>query len=108
MPLNKPKSLVLIGNDAGPALRGPNNFVDRAGDDGILGVGWGSGTTQFPYLVSPLEAVQSRAKQDQSSLSWWLDNYDVDGAANAALNQDVAVFIFFIIPWYNPLKVCFV
>ena len=91
LPLKKPRSIVLVGNDAGPALRGPNGFVDRAGDDGVLAVGWGSGTTRFPYLISPLEAIQARGRQDRSSVSWWLDDFDTAGASAAVRNQDVAV-----------------
>lgn len=95
LPLKKPKNIVLIGNDAGPALRGPNNFIDRGGDDGVLAVGWGSGTNQFPYLITPLEAIQARARQDRSGVSWWLDDFDTAGAASASVGQEVAVRIFF-------------
>ena len=91
LPLKKPRSIVLVGNDAGPALRGPNGFADRAGDDGVLAVGWGSGNTRFPYLISPLEAAQARGRQDKTSVSWWLDNFDIDGASNAVRNQEAAV-----------------
>ncbi|KAK7693727.1 hypothetical protein QCA50_003299 [Cerrena zonata] len=91
LPLKKPRSVVLIGNDAGSALHGPNGFGDRGGDDGVLAMGWGSGTTQFPYLISPLEAIQARARQDRSIVSWWLDNFNTAGAAGAALGQDVAL-----------------
>lgn len=91
LPLQKPKSVVLIGNDAGPARNGPNGFSDRGGDDGVLAMGWGSGTAQFPYLISPLEAIQARARKDRSSVSWFLDNFNLNGAANAAIGQDVAV-----------------
>ena len=54
-------------------------------------MGWGSGTTNFPYLISPLEAIQQRARQDRSSVSWFLDNWDLRGAAATALHQDVAL-----------------
>ncbi|CAL1705089.1 unnamed protein product [Somion occarium] len=91
LPLQKPKSVVLIGNDAGPARNGPNGFSDRGGDDGVLAMGWGSGTAQFPYLISPLEAIQARARKDRSSVSWFLDNFNLNGAANAAIGQDVAL-----------------
>lgn len=91
LPLNKPRNIVLIGNDAGPALRGPNGFSDRGGDDGILAMGWGSGTAQFPYLISPLEAIQARARKDRSLVSWFLDNFDLGGAASAAQQQAAAV-----------------
>lgn len=70
---------------------GPNGFSDRGGDDGILAMGWGSGTANFPYLISPLEAIQARARQDRTSVNWWLNNWNTKGAANAVLQQDVAV-----------------
>jgi beta-glucosidase len=43
LPLTKPRSLVLIGNDAGPGKAGPNQFTFQAGSDGVLAMGWGSG-----------------------------------------------------------------
>ncbi|KAF8260207.1 glycoside hydrolase superfamily [Lactarius quietus] len=43
LPLKKPRTLVLIGSDAGPArVVGPNGFSNQ-GVDGILAMGWGSG-----------------------------------------------------------------
>ena len=53
-------------------------------------MGWGSGSASFPYLITPLEAIQARAREDHSSVSWFLSNWDLDGAANTALGQDVA------------------
>jgi beta-glucosidase len=44
LPLKKPRKLVLIGPDAGPArIAGPNEFPIQGGVDGVLAVGWGSG-----------------------------------------------------------------
>lgn len=43
LPLRQPKSIALIGSDAGPPIRGPNGFSDRGGVDGTLAMGWGSG-----------------------------------------------------------------
>ncbi|KAJ3476612.1 hypothetical protein NLI96_g11043 [Meripilus lineatus] len=91
LPLKKPRNIVLIGNDAGPARNGPNGFGDRGGDDGILAMGWGSGTAQFPYLISPLEAIQARARKDRSNVDWFLNNFDLNGAANAARQRAVAI-----------------
>ena len=54
-------------------------------------MGWGSGTVNFPYLISPLEAIQARAREDRSSVSWFLSNWDVAGAATTAVGQDVAL-----------------
>ena len=109
LPLRKPRSLAIIGrllsfrflicflitlltgNDSGPSLRGPNGYPGNADDDGTLAMGWGSGSASFPYLITPLEAIQARAREDHSSVSWFLSNWDLEGAANTALGQDVAL-----------------
>ncbi|KAH9936901.1 beta-glucosidase [Amylocystis lapponica] len=91
LPLSKPRSVVLVGSDAGDAPMGPNGFADRGGDAGVLAMGWGSGTANFPYLISPLDAIQDRAREDGSVVSWWLNDWDTDGAASAALGFDVAL-----------------
>ncbi|KAI0944283.1 hypothetical protein AcW1_002032 [Taiwanofungus camphoratus] len=91
LPLNAPRSLVLVGSDAGDAAMGPNGYVDRGGDDGVLGMGWGSGTANYPYLVSPLDAIQERAAQDGSAVSWWLQDFDTEGAMGAVVGFDVAI-----------------
>ncbi|CAE6463526.1 unnamed protein product, partial [Rhizoctonia solani] len=91
LPLKKPVSLVAIGSDAAPPLRGPNGFTDRAGVDGTLAMAWGSGTSEFPYLISPLEALQARAKQDHTSISWHTLDWDTEGAKTRAANKDVAI-----------------
>ncbi|GAB1524392.1 hypothetical protein RhiTH_007546 [Rhizoctonia solani] len=91
LPLKEPITIAMIGSDAGPAQRGPNEYADRGGLDGTLAMGWGSGTAEFPYLISPLEAPQQRAKQDHTTIGWWLNDWDTVGAANAAANKDVAL-----------------
>ena len=35
LPLIKPRSLVLVGSDGGPAKKGPNGYPDRTGLDGL-------------------------------------------------------------------------
>jgi beta-glucosidase len=67
LPLKKPRSIVLVGSDAGPGKVGPNEFADqvwsqflfrifvftyraKGGVDGILAMGWGSGLV-FPFLA---------------------------------------------------------
>ena len=52
------KKVAIIGEDAGPG-KGPNYCEDRGCNQGTLGVGWGSGATEFTYLVDPLTALQS-------------------------------------------------
>ncbi|KAH8116098.1 beta-glucosidase [Phellopilus nigrolimitatus] len=91
LPLNKPRSLVLIGSDAGPQPGGPNEFTDNGGNAGILAMGWGSGTANFTYLVSPLDAIQFRARQDRTTVNWLLDDFDTATAGNVAIQADVAL-----------------
>ncbi|KAL6307374.1 beta-glucosidase [Sparassis latifolia] len=91
LPLNKPRSIVLIGEDAGDAPMGPNGYSDRGGDDGVLAMGWGSGTDNYPYLISPLDAIQERAREDGTTVSWWLLDWNTAGAAQAAVQFDAAI-----------------
>ena len=48
----------VFGEDAGPG-KGPNACKDRACNQGTLASGWGSGAVEFPYLVTPLKALES-------------------------------------------------
>lgn len=48
----------VFGEDAGPG-HGPNFCDDRDCNQGTLGSGWGSGAVEFPYLVTPLKALES-------------------------------------------------
>lgn len=49
---------------------------------------------QFPYLISPLEAIQAKARENRTTVSWHLDNFDIAGANSTALRRDaVLVFI---------------
>ncbi|KAH9028191.1 beta-glucosidase [Lactarius pseudohatsudake] len=92
LPLKKPRTLVLIGSDAGPAHGGgPNAFSSQTGIDGILAMGWGSGTAKFTYLISPYEALQARARKDHTSFSWVFNDFNLANAGSAAVQQDAAI-----------------
>lgn len=52
------KFTAIFGEDADTNLQGPNGCSDRGCDNGTLAIGWGSGTGNFPYLVSPLAAIE--------------------------------------------------
>jgi beta-glucosidase len=49
----------IYGTDAFPDPKGPNSCVDRACNSWTLGSGWGSGAAEFPYLISPFEAIKA-------------------------------------------------
>lgn len=55
----KEKFTAVFGEDAGDNPYGPNGCSDRGCDNGTLGMAWGSGTANFPYLVTPETAIQN-------------------------------------------------
>ncbi|KAL7414273.1 beta-glucosidase [Mrakia frigida] len=88
------RDIALIGNGACPPQKGPNGFTYGGGVDGHLSMGWGSGTGAFPYLVSPLEAIQQRARENATTVNWVCDNWDNDTIATVATGPQAAlVFI---------------
>jgi beta-glucosidase len=71
----------IYGEDAGPG-QGPNVCPDRGCNQGTLASGWGSGAVDFPYLVTPWDALHS---------AWSADTVDVRGyLTNAVAVKDVA------------------
>jgi len=94
LPLNKPKTIGIVGNGAGPSSKGPNGYTDRGGDDGVLAMGWGSGTDNFPYLITPLDAITNRSEIDGTTVTSSLSDTNTTGAQKAASGKDVTlVFI---------------
>ncbi|KAF7364847.1 Glycoside hydrolase family 3 protein [Mycena venus] len=91
LPFANLKTIGIIGNGAGPSSHPLNTFV---GDDGVLAMGWGSGTGTFPYLINPLDAITARAAQDGTTVTSSLSDTDLAAAAAVASGKDVAlVFI---------------
>ena len=67
LPLNAPKSIGVYGGDAADFADGMEPADTPIG---ALPVGGGSGTGRFTYLVSPLEAIKTRAQQDGSLVQY--------------------------------------
>ncbi|RKU39899.1 hypothetical protein DL546_001793 [Coniochaeta pulveracea] len=63
----------IFGEDAGPG-EGPNYCTDRGCNQGTLGSGWGSGAVEFPYLVSPIEALRREFDDSKVNLHEYLTN----------------------------------
>ncbi|KAI0335394.1 beta-glucosidase [Cubamyces sp. BRFM 1775] len=94
LPLHAPKSMAIVGTGARSAILSPNECLDHSCNDGVLAVGWGSGSASFPYLTAPLDALSTRAKADGTSVSFWTLSDDLNLGPNAAKGQQVAlVFI---------------
>ncbi|KAK5083356.1 hypothetical protein LTR70_006437 [Exophiala xenobiotica] len=71
--LGRKAKVIVVGEDAGPG-KGPNYCEDRACNQGTLASGWGSGATEFPYLVDPFLALQKSFNTTSVELSRALDN----------------------------------
>ncbi|KAJ3104348.1 hypothetical protein HDU97_009321 [Phlyctochytrium planicorne] len=82
--------IAILGEDAGPPSK-LNKFEDRAGSEGTLAQGWGSGTSEFPYLVTPLRAIKKRLSGKGVSVVYNLNNKERRNAAKLAAESDLAI-----------------
>ena len=94
LPLNKPKFVAVIGEDAGSNPAGPNGCGDRGCDDGTLAIGWGSGTASFPYLVTPDAALQAQALKDGTVYQSILSNYETSATQALVSQANVTAIVF--------------
>ncbi|KAF7877017.1 uncharacterized protein EAF02_008237 [Botrytis sinoallii] len=93
LPLKKPVSLALIGQDAIVNPAGANACTDRGCDTGTLAMGWGSGTADFPYLVAPYDALKVKAATDGTTLTLSNTDSTSTGASVASAAATAIVFI---------------
>lgn len=97
----KEKLTAVFGYDAAENPYGPNGCSDRGCDNGTLAMGWGSGTCNFPYLVTPLEAIKAEVLSNGGCIEDVTDNWaysnilalasrvpDVNGVCIAFANSD--------------------
>lgn len=63
----------VYGEDAGPG-KGPNACDDRGCNQGTLASGWGSGAVEFPYLVSPWEALETAWSTETVDVRSYMSN----------------------------------
>ena len=99
LPLRKPGSIAIVGEDAITNPDGPNACPDRGCNVGTLGMGWGSGTVQYPYLISPLDGIRARVA-DENEICIEIDKHtqiitsasnDTVLAAEVAALADIAI-----------------
>ena len=93
LPLRNPVSLAVIGEDAITNPDGRNACPDRGCNNGTLGMGWGSGTVEYPYLISPLDAISARAGEDGTEIITSTTNSAEEGAEAAAAAETAIVCI---------------
>jgi beta-glucosidase len=93
LPLASPASIAVVGSGAVSGDHANNVCVDKGCNDGALGMGWGSGTVEYPYFVAPYDAINERATADGATVEL-SESDDPSAGASAASGADVAlVFI---------------
>ncbi|KAK3679727.1 hypothetical protein LTR78_000103 [Recurvomyces mirabilis] len=90
LPLKNPPSIAIIGSDAVVNPSGANACTDRGCDTGTLGMGWGSGTAQYPYMVAPYDALSSKAASTGTKLITSTSD-TTSSASSAAAQADTAI-----------------
>ncbi|KAH8887422.1 glycoside hydrolase family 3 protein [Thozetella sp. PMI_491] len=60
LPLTNSSYLRVFGTDAQVNSDGANACSFRSCDKGTLGMGWGSGTADYPYFDDPISAIKNR------------------------------------------------
>ncbi|GAB7360059.1 hypothetical protein MBLNU230_g7581t1 [Neophaeotheca triangularis] len=83
----------IFGEDAFSNPKGPNACEDRACNDYTLASGWGSGAVEFPYLVSPAEALRREFDSKTISVTRVKNNEDKRIDDTAAEQDMCLVFI---------------
>lgn len=86
------KFTAVIGEDAGSNPDGPNGCDDHGCDQGTLAMGWGSGTSDYPYLITPEQAIQNRiVSQGVGMVNSIPDNYATEKIEDLAAQASVAL-----------------
>lgn len=88
------KFTAIFGSDAGDSPLGPNGCDDRGCDNGTLASGWGSGTANFPYLISPVTAIQNEVVSKGGVVQAITDDWAAKQIA--ALARQASVSIVFV------------
>jgi beta-glucosidase len=84
--------VAVIGEDAVLDPGGPNVCADRSCNQGTLASGWGSGAVEFPYLISPLDAIQHSLYEKDVELTVWPTNDPPSKSHGSALaEQDICL-----------------
>lgn len=86
--------IAILGDDAGSNAHGANGCDDRGCDNGTLAMGWGSGTANYPYLITPEQAIQNEALtygNGQTNVFTMTDNWALEQMASTASRADVAL-----------------
>jgi beta-glucosidase len=81
----------IIGEDASQSPDGMNACADRGCNKGTLASGWGSGAVDFPYLVTPLDAISGYYREDSVSVSSYNGTKMTDELDHIARDSDLCL-----------------
>jgi beta-glucosidase len=104
LPLKSPKNIAVFGNDAPEVTTGLYNqavyrySASEGFDIGTLAVGGGSGAGRFTYLVSPLDAIKTRAQQD-GALVQYITSNDYNAFQASKIYPPPEVCVVFLKTW---------
>ncbi|CAE6450240.1 unnamed protein product [Rhizoctonia solani] len=89
LPLNLPKSIAIIGQDA---KKGSTDCRLNKCNDGTMSIGWGSGCNSLDFLIAPYDAFVSRvaSQGNKTAITASLSN-DLNAGIAAARGKDVAI-----------------
>lgn len=93
LPLSTEEKLTAVfGSDSGDNPLGPNGCDNRGCDNGTLGAAWGSGTANYPYLITPLNAIQNYVTQNGGGLVQGItDDYAYEQIKSLARQASCAI-----------------
>ncbi|KAI0403663.1 beta-glucosidase-like protein [Xylaria palmicola] len=87
LPIAISTPLFVFGTDAQADPKGVNSCTDKSCNRGLLGMGWGSGSANYPYLDDPISSLRRKA----ANVTYYdTDSFPTNKVA-AAEEGDVAV-----------------
>jgi len=84
------KTVAIIGENA-TAPGELNGCADHGCISGTVAQGWGSGTSNFPYLVDPLSAIQNKLRNKNVKIIAHLENKNLELAQVTSESADISI-----------------
>ncbi|KAI1876458.1 hypothetical protein JX265_003984 [Neoarthrinium moseri] len=85
LPISTSAHLSVFGTDAQADSQGINSCTDKSCNRGLLGMGWGSGSADYPYIDDPISSLKRKA----SNVTYY--NTDSFPSVPAPGKDDVAI-----------------